>query len=74
MTSFVPKKSPKGTVDMSVLDFFIVATNRMGSWNELNNPAAKLNHAKSSGHNTKDKDLEDEVKGLLEFSEVFESF
>ena len=72
MTLGDPKKAPKGTADMSVLDFFDMPTNHMGSWNELNNAAVKLSHAKSSGRNI--KDLEDEVKGLLEFREVFESF
>ncbi len=68
----VSKTPPKGKAGMSVLDFFNVSTNRMDSWNDLSNAAVKLSHAKLSGRKT--KALEDEVKGQLEFREVFESF
>jgi len=72
MTTTNSKTQPQGTGEMSVLDFFNVATNRMDSWNGLKNAAIKLSHGKSSGNKT--PDLEDEVKGLLEYGEVFESF
>jgi hypothetical protein len=72
VSKVVPKTPPKGKAGMSVLDFFNVPANRMDGWNDLNNAAVKLSHAKLSGRKT--KALEDEVKGLLEFREVFESF
>jgi arginine decarboxylase len=66
------KAPPKVKAGMSVLDFFNVSTNRMDSWNDINSAAVKLSHAKSSGR--KNKDLEDQVKGLLEYRGVFESY
>ena len=72
MTSTNSKTPPKGKPDMSVLDFFNVATDRMDSWNDLNSAAIKLSRAKSSGAKT--KEFEGEVKGLIEHLEVFESF
>nr|MDJ0944712.1 beta-eliminating lyase-related protein [Kiloniellales bacterium] len=57
---------------MSVLDFFNVATNRLDSWNDLNNAAVRLSHAKASGRDT--KELEDRVKDLLALREAFETF
>ena len=72
MTGAVEKGPRTGEAGMSVLDFFNVARNRMDSWNDLNNTALKLSHAKASGAET--GALEAEVKGLLEPHEVFESF
>ena len=65
-------KKPQGAADMSVLDFFNVATNRMDEWNDLNSAAIKLRNAQASGK--ENKDLEAEVKEMLEQKEVFESF
>ena len=72
MTTTNSKTAPQGTADMSVLDFFNVATDRMDSWNNLNSVAIKLSNAKSSGRET--KELEEEVKDLFEHLEVFESY
>jgi arginine decarboxylase len=72
MTTTNSKTAPQGTADMSVLDFFNVATDRMDSWNNLNSAAIKLSNAKSSGRET--KELEEEVKDLFEQREVFESY
>ena len=66
MTTTNSKTQPQGTGEMSVLDFFNVATNRMDSWNGLKNAAVKLSNAKSSGNKT--QELEEEVKGLLEYA------
>jgi arginine decarboxylase len=65
-------KKPQGAADMSVLNFFNVATNRMDDWNDLNSAAIKLRNAQASGK--ENKDLEAEVKEMLEQKEVFESF
>jgi arginine decarboxylase len=72
MTTTNSKTPPQGTADMSVLDFFNVATNRMDSWNDLNSAAIKLSNAKASGGKT--EELEKEMKDLFEHREVFESF
>ena len=40
-------KKPQGAANMSVLDFFNVATNRMDGWNDLNSAAIKLRNAQS---------------------------
>ena len=70
-SDFGPKASAKHKAGMSVLDFFDVATNRMDNWNDVNNAAVRLSHAKASGHDV--KDLEDRVKSLLAYGDVFES-
>jgi len=72
MTINDSKRAPQGAPDMSVLDFFNVATNRMDGWNDLSSAAIKLRNAQSSGKKT--KNLEAEVKDRLEQNEVFESF
>jgi len=66
------KTAPKGKAGLSVLDFFNVATNRMDSWNDLNNAAVKLRNAKASGRPL--TDLENDVKDMLARGEMFESF
>ena len=72
MTATKPKTPPKGKPDMTVLEFFNVATDRTDGWNDLSSAAVKLSNAQLSGK--RDKDLEAEVKETLASFEVFESF
>jgi arginine decarboxylase len=72
MTSKKSKATPKGKPDMTVLEFFNVATDRMDGWNDLSSKAVKLSNTQLKGK--KDKALEAEVKEMLEACEVFESF
>ena len=72
MATTKSNEKPRGKPDMTVLDFFNVATDRMDGWNDLNSAAIKLSNAQASGK--QDKALEAEVKEMLATCEVFESF
>lgn len=57
---------------LSAVDFFGVVKNRMDSWNELNSVATRLRRAQETGGKT--KDLVEEIRGIIETHEVFETY